>query len=255
MTFPLVTQTPPSDELSGTTYPLEFLARDALLARAHDFASPPLSLEDGADSRLPETVRARLPQAQAYALAAVARAAASQTKRQAGLASRFAALQRSNRNTEHRLEELRQLGDAYTQEVSKVSACRTGCSHCCHIPVFLSASEAKLIGKQIGRRPVNLPAGEVHTPGAYGYDRPCTFLKDSRCSIYEHRPMACRWHFNLDRDALLCELIPELSVPVPLADMRSLQILYTQVTFGDTIADVRDFFPQKAKMPGAPRHT
>lgn len=71
---------------------------------------------------------------------------------------------------------------------------------------------------------------------------PCPFLHEQRCSVYEHRPNACRTHFSLDVDDLLCRLIPGAEVPVPLADSRQLQFMILSGQPAALIGDIRDFF-------------
>ena len=50
----------------------------------------------------------------------------------------------------------------------------------------------------------------------------------------------------MDEDALLCELLPGQTVPVPLANSTYFQAVYVKlaVASGSTMADIRDFFPQ-----------
>lgn len=201
------------------------------------------SLESQSIASLPADVQERLPLARAHAQRMVDQVAARQAKEQPRWALRLTALQRSQRNVEHRLHELRDLTVDATREISKSAACRKGCNHCCHIPVALTMSEARLIGKRIGIKPEELEAGTVNTEREYGEDLPCPFLVQGECAIYAHRPLACQWHFNLDKDALLCQLIPGQSVPVFLANMRPYQEVYVRMCGNDALADIRKFFP------------
>lgn len=74
---------------------------------------------------------------------------------------------------------------------------------------------------------------------------PCSFPRDNACSTYENRPPSCRIHFNLNRDPLLCELLPGVTVPVPLLNMTLLQMVYMKIIGNDVLADIRDFFPDR----------
>jgi Fe-S-cluster containining protein len=146
------------------------------------------------------------------------------------------------------------------------SACRRGCSHCCHTPVLLPEQEAELIGRKIGVKPRRLEGiTQPHEIGA-GYDNPCPFLKDNACSIYEWRPLACRQLFNMDRDALLCELIGDEASKVPYLNMGDYQLALAQMTISrreivgrdartglprpgvemiaPAVGDIREFFPE-----------
>jgi uncharacterized protein len=231
------------DTGAGSWQPLNYVQNMAMRERARMFEAPAQSLVEMAPDGLPQSLKDRLPSAMEQARAHAATAAASQAKKFEQMKSRFKALQSSQRNTEHRLEELRELGDQYTRALAPVSACHAECSHCCHIPVTISAAEARMIGKAIGIRPVELEPGTIKEPGPSGYDQPCPFLKNNRCGIYAHRPMPCRWLFNLDADALLCELVEGMAVPVPYANLQHFHLLYTQISFGEALADLRDFFP------------
>ena len=96
------------------------------------------------------------------------------------------------------------------------SACHSGCSHCCHIPVTVSATEAAFIGRAIGRTP--LPLSE-HVPVEIdGYQSPCPLLVENKCTAYQWRPSVCRTHMNMDRDELLCRLVDGQAIPVPYFD-------------------------------------
>ncbi|SDL46489.1 Putative zinc-or iron-chelating domain-containing protein [Maridesulfovibrio ferrireducens] len=86
-------------------------------------------------------------------------------------------------------------------------ACREGCSYCCFSHITLVPQEAFNIALYLAEK---LDASdfekivEVCVEGAEGFDsaglheftmkyfRPCPFLKDNKCSIYEVRPIACR---------------------------------------------------------------
>ena len=139
------------------------------------------------------------------------------------------------------LKHLRRVTAEFSALGAPLSGCQKGCSHCCHIPVGLSQSEAEIIGDAIGRRPRAVRAG-IHMRKEYGYEYPCPFLKEARCSIYEHRPLACRTHLNMDADDLLCELIPGTIVPVPLADSTQFMVLYALICGPEPLGDIRDFF-------------
>ena len=155
---------------------------------------------------------------------------------------------------------LHKAATAWSQSLADVAACRRGCAHCCHIAVTMTDVEAREIGQRIGRPPAIVAGApstqemlehpEVRVPGGpgseAGYDAPCPFLKAHECSIYEHRPMACRTQLNMDVDALLCELRPGGPIPVPYANATQLKSLYVLAQPAARWADVRAFFPRPA---------
>lgn len=205
------------------------------------------SLADHDTPTLPAAIRARLPSAQAHAEAAATVIAARMQPRMAEFSARFSAAQSRAVGRARAVIMLRALAADHGTVVSPHAACRPGCTHCCHIPVSMTTTEAELIGRAIGRRPAPLPENLPEV--AAGYDNPCPFLANAAgsspgtCSIYEHRPLACRLHFNLDADALLCELQPDgQTVPVPLGDASAFMRVYAFKTGRDAVGDIRHFF-------------
>jgi hypothetical protein len=198
----------------------------------------------------PEPIRARL--------RVVAETAAENLKAiNARMARDFEAVRRDGnailRSKKSKIEKIYavwSLADRLYAGTGKNVACRRGCSHCCHIGVAVHPLEAEAIGKRIGRTPrenVNLRKN-VAEGFAFGYGNPCTFLKDGECSIYAHRPLACRVQFSLDVDSLLCELRPPEVSPVPYLNPTDINFLLLQViepTGEKCLADIREYFPPR----------
>lgn len=94
-------------------------------------------------------------------------------------------------------------------------ACGPGCAYCCHLPVTLSLPEAlRIVDHLEGQGAAALAAVRAAVvaadEAAAGEDdealflsrRPCAFLGgDLRCTIYAVRPLACRGHAAMDRQA------------------------------------------------------
>ena len=215
----------------------------------------PGGLSQLADERLPEHIKAHLPGAELAAHANLARVrevhqAALDTVHKQLSQVLSPAVSRANR-----LIRIRHLAGENSKIYEKQAACSAGCNHCCHVNVLVPRAEAKLIAKAIGRQ-VSEPS-QLYSIGEPG-DRvshmgePCTFLVAGRCSIYAHRPLVCRTLVNMDSVPLLCELVPDMQVPVPYLNTTEFQGLFAYVTQQEDFADVRDWFPGEAAQKISP---
>ena len=84
-------------------------------------------------------------------------------------------------------------------------ACAPGCFFCCYLPVDVLAPEAFLIAAylQQTRSPGELAALVYRLAAHRQHDfgmRPCIFLDEGRCSIYEVRPLVCRGYNSLSKE-------------------------------------------------------
>ena len=177
-----------------------------------------------------------------------------------------AVMNNSKMSTGAKIDVLWQSVDELGKVAAPYVACRKGCSHCCYLSVLISAPEAALIGKRIGVKPVTVEG--ITEPGDIkpGYDNPCPFLKRGECSIYEARPLVCRKHFNVDTDALLCELVGDEASTVPYLNFRDYENALAMITIkrdnvmardpntgkpvpatvetSPAVGDIREFFPK-----------
>lgn len=162
---------------------------------------------------------------------------------------KLSALRGSKLSAQGKIAELWKIADEMGKFNAPHAACKRGCSHCCHIAVAVTEPEAKLIGKRIGRTPKAVEHNDLRKGFDYGYHNPCSFLKGNSCSIYENRPLACRTHFSLDVDALLCMLTPLPTSPVPYVNPRVfndvLMGICMQTGIIPKIADIRAYFPRR----------
>jgi len=150
---------------------------------------------------------------------------------------------------------LREMLDPVAAAASGVAACRKGCGKCCHIAVQMTADEADVIGKEIGVKPKTPPAfsdpAKRDEAAARYYGTPCPFLVNDQCSIYAYRPLSCRTLFNMDRDALLCTVVPGDPPKVPYLNHSQFTMIIARA-FMDSAkryADLRDFFPNGKGKP------
>jgi hypothetical protein len=195
-------------------------------------------------STLPPEIQERLAGSEAHARAAAANVSTVESNRVLPALSMAASSSTSGKRVFWLQKAAQTLANSYGPH----AACSEGCSHCCHIPVQITQAEALFIGRQIGRRPL-APEHQGPAPVVDGYASPCPFLLDNRCSIYTHRPMVCRSHMNLDRDDLLCRLLPGVPVPVPYLDTRFLALAAVDI-LGPTqpLADLRQWFPPDSQI-------
>jgi Fe-S-cluster containining protein len=145
-----------------------------------------------------------------------------------------------------KLIRLRHIAGEWSKVFSSKTACSSGCSHCCHLSVMVPRSEAKLMAKAIGRKltePAEARDMEQASQTAAYLGKACTFLVDSKCSIYAHRPMMCRTLVNMDSVDTLCRLVDGVEVPVPYLNTVILKGYFAYLTQAEQFADVREWFP------------
>jgi Fe-S-cluster containining protein len=148
------------------------------------------------------------------------------------------------------------------------AACRRGCNHCCHIAVQVTQVEAEAIAKSTGRPMVKAPAdalrpAEVEEWGgvktaldaskrrsvAQYHGVRCPFLSSQGdCVVYEVRPLACRYHYNIGDDAEGCRLSVDGSEgpPANIFMLNNLTMLAGDaLALGvhQPVADIREWFP------------
>lgn len=207
-------------------------------------------LKDFDQAGLPAAIRDRIPVALERAAVKAAAVQASPSALTLLRAARHA------RNVGQRVIWLHRFASSWVEPFSKVSACRRGCAHCCHLPLAITSAEARHIARHTGR-PAASPPGAIPIAtltSEKGCDEamalahrtdpgPCPFLAGEECTIYPWRPVSCRLHVSLDDDDLLCRLAPGQPVPVPYVDVRQATLMALAAQAGESLADIRDFFP------------
>jgi Fe-S-cluster containining protein len=63
---------------------------------------------------------------------------------------------------------------------------------------------AEVTGRAMTRLPYR-PQHAVYVLGDRFNGKPCPFLVEHRCTVYEDRPMVCRTHHSLNADASACK--------------------------------------------------
>jgi uncharacterized protein len=145
------------------------------------------------------------------------------------------------------------IAERLSRTITPHTACARGCSECCHMATNLSAYEAKLIGRFVGREPRRLRREGKVVP-ALGEElrarytgAPCPFLKAGRCSVYPVRPLACRVHHTMRDDETECRLELDEAGRVinrtPALNLSPVGMASAAIFAGGDFGDIREFFP------------
>jgi uncharacterized protein len=102
-------------------------------------------------------------------------------------------------------EEVDNLVFEIAERVWKKTDC-TACANCCReVSPTLSESDVERLAGHLGMSRSEFawkylkPAESTDDNPWIMRERPCPFLKDNRCSVYEHRPTNCRDYPYLDK--------------------------------------------------------
>lgn len=144
-----------------------------------------------------------------------------------------------------KLRRLYGVMDKISEVREQFVACGKGCSDCCKMNVSISKLEARLISQETKRPFVDL-SEPIHHPVEAFVGKPCPFLVDEACSIYEIRPLACRRHASFHSSEAWCKPDLLLAEEVPLVQFGGIDRAFVELSIEKrhlVIADVRDFFP------------
>jgi Fe-S-cluster containining protein len=145
---------------------------------------------------------------------------------------------------QEQLKILYKTADELFAGVLPKTPCRRGCSGCCHIPVHISLDEARLIHDKTGAT-MTAPSPPKNFHGVA-----CPFLKNEECSIYDHRPFACRRHVALHATPFWCA--PERCNDIKVSQVRfsELEDAFKRLLGFTPIVDIRQVF-----APSSPPQT
>lgn len=82
--------------------------------------------------------------------------------------------------------------DTFNKFASTFSVCSKACSECCKIDVHVTTLEAKYLEKHSDAI-LSKRTGKIKT-----HNRPCPFLQNDICTVYDARPFNCCTLFTLD---------------------------------------------------------
>jgi len=166
------------------------------------------------------------------------------------------ALVESAEPLDRKVIRLRQLVDKVAAAIAPYTPCRKGCSACCHKAAIVSEMDAMQIAQATGA-PLSTPknvfevrdGAEARTRYLTAYaGKPCGFLEDGVCSIYEHRPVVCRVQHSLEDDAAPCE--PREGLHASAMDLTDIYLAELSMNGRMMVyADIREFFPDGLKRP------
>lgn len=153
-------------------------------------------------------------------------------------------LRASREPPKRKLYRIYKLVDQIAEVRAPHVACGKGCADCCRMNVMISAEEARFVSSATGAPHREFSASIAHSTEEF-VGSPCPFLVNDACSIYEHRPLACRAHASFFTTAKWCAPDYLNSVEVPIVRFSGLTdaLMEASAQRGEAVfADIRDFF-------------
>lgn len=161
-------------------------------------------------------------------------------------------VQHENASVASRRVQLMHLADRFNAALAPHTACREGCSHCCHMPTMIYTHEAEQLaaasGRSLAQPPLQRFDRTVESAKSY-YGVACPFLISDRCSVYEVRPLICRLHHSLNDNPDDCSVEVPLAQRIPIAsyDVDVIEVPYhelmTEKRPAEVWACIHEFFP------------
>jgi len=159
---------------------------------------------------------------------------------------------RENANVKSKRKKIITIATRVTDALSPYVACRVGCSDCCHMNTMIYEHEAIRLAEVTRRKMVRLayrPINEVFAHGAKFNGKPCPFLREDRCSVYQDRPLVCRTHHSLLDNPTSCnmDIPPAKQTRPPMYDPDLLEEPYIALNVKhnptEPWGNIAEFFP------------
>ena len=131
-------------------------------------------------------------------------------------------------------------------DVPARSPCKAGCNACCSHGVELTAIEAAVIQNEYQVQAFGIVEDKVLLPPPHTkYDGiMCPFNKEGNCQIYDHRPIACRVFYSLEKTSANC-YVADGGLQFNHRSSNVFADVTTMLAMGTNIKgmmDIRDFF-------------
>jgi Fe-S-cluster containining protein len=168
------------------------------------------------------------------------------------VSSEIAGIANENFSVKLKRRKVIAIADRVTAALAPHVACKPNCSQCCHMNTVIYEHEAVRLAEVTGRTMVQLPfrpLDVVHAEGMKFNGKPCPFLVEHGCSVYEDRPLVCRMHHSLRDSAEKCSM----SLPVaeqerpPMYNPDLLEVPYRAMNLAhkrmEPSGNIAEFFP------------
>lgn len=158
---------------------------------------------------------------------------------------------RENASAKSKRRKVIAIANRVTAALEPYVACKPGCSACCHMNTMIYEHEAIRLAEVTGRKMIRLPYRPLDQVALDGYKfngKPCTFLVENKCSVYDDRPLVCRTHHSLRDDASQCSMnLTDNHVRPPMYDPDILEVPYMALNGSYKPAEpwgnIAEFFP------------
>lgn len=170
-------------------------------------------------------------------------------------------VQLSNASHTSRQVHLLKIADRFNDALAPYTACKPGCSHCCHMPTLIYAHEAERLAAASGRQMQQIPPRLIKdslTTAAKFSGTPCPFLSDAGlCLVYSDRPLICRLHHSLNDEPNDCRVGPDgPEAPIKRYDVDAIEAPYHLLMLSkrkpEGWASIHEFFRSDRRFDSQP---